>query len=146
MLELREFNLQLPFPRPGALGEDIEDQRGAIQDFAFKDLFQVAALSRRKFVIENDGVDIVLATGDGELIGLAFTNESSRDGRFQLLPSIAHDVGSGRAGQLAQFVERFLQIQRLPRFKFQADEKDSFGFFGGRFDQCFQILGMRPVV
>src|SRR4029077_17420709 len=31
MLKLRQFNLQLAFPGPGALGKDIEDERSAIQ-------------------------------------------------------------------------------------------------------------------
>src|SRR6266700_8327412 len=34
MLELRQFDLQLAFSRAGALGENIEDERGAIENLA----------------------------------------------------------------------------------------------------------------
>ena len=44
MLQLREFDLQFAFLRPRALGEDVEDQGGAIEDFALETFFQVAAL------------------------------------------------------------------------------------------------------
>src|SRR4030095_16576639 len=45
MLKLREFNLEFAFARAGALRENVEDERGAVEHFAFKNLFQVAALS-----------------------------------------------------------------------------------------------------
>ena len=39
MLKLREFDLQFAFARPGALREDVENQRRAVEDFAVEDLF-----------------------------------------------------------------------------------------------------------
>jgi hypothetical protein len=44
MLELREFNLHLALARAGALREDVEDERGAVENFALEDFFEVAAL------------------------------------------------------------------------------------------------------
>src|SRR5208282_545732 len=44
MLELRQFDLQLAFARPGALGEDVEDERRAVENFALEDFFEIAAL------------------------------------------------------------------------------------------------------
>ena len=41
MLELREFDLQLAFPRAGAARENVEDERRAIEDFAVENSFQV---------------------------------------------------------------------------------------------------------
>ncbi len=59
MLQLREFDLQFAFARAGALREDVENQRRAIQDFAVEDFFQVAALRGRKFIVENHRVHVV---------------------------------------------------------------------------------------
>ena len=47
MLQLREFHLELAFARPGALGEDVEDQRRAVEDLAIEQRFKVAALGGR---------------------------------------------------------------------------------------------------
>ena len=44
MLELRQFDLQLAFARPGALREDVENQRRAVEDFAVENFFERAAL------------------------------------------------------------------------------------------------------
>ena len=44
MLQLRQFDLQLAFAGAGALGEDIENQRGAIEHLALENRFQIAAL------------------------------------------------------------------------------------------------------
>ena len=56
MLQLREFNLHLAFARAGALRENVENERRAVEDFAVEDFFQVAALRGRKFVVENHRV------------------------------------------------------------------------------------------
>ena len=52
-MQLRELNLQPAFATARALREDIEDQLGAIEHFARKKIFEVPALGRRKFVVEN---------------------------------------------------------------------------------------------
>ena len=103
MLKLGQFNLQLAFARAGALGEDVQDERRAVEDLALEDLFQVAALGGRQFVIENHGVDVLLAAGGGEFIRLAAADERSRGGHVELLRAAADDVAAGRRGQLAQF-------------------------------------------
>ena len=59
MLQLRQLNLKLAFARPGALREDVENQRRAIEHFALENLFQVAALRGRKFVVKDDRIDIL---------------------------------------------------------------------------------------
>src|SRR3989304_1765753 len=44
VVELGQFNLELAFPRLRALGEDIEDQRGAIDGLAPRQLFEAPLL------------------------------------------------------------------------------------------------------
>ena len=59
MLKLRQLDLQLAFARAGALGEDVENQRRAVEDLAVENFFQVAALRRRKVVVENHRVHVL---------------------------------------------------------------------------------------
>ncbi len=44
MVQLRKFNLKLAFTSPGSLCKDVQNQTGAVQDFAFENLFQIAGL------------------------------------------------------------------------------------------------------
>ncbi len=44
MLELRQLDLQLAFASAGAPGEDVEDQRRAVEDLAVEDAFEITAL------------------------------------------------------------------------------------------------------
>ena len=88
MLKLRQFDLQLAFLRAGALREDIEDQRGAVENLAIEDVFQVAALRGGKFVVENDGVHVVPLAIRGEFVRLAAADERGGIGRFQFLRAV----------------------------------------------------------
>ncbi len=60
VFELGEFDLELCFGGGGAAGEDIEDEFGAVDDFAFGDFFDGGDLLGGEVVIEDDG-------GGGEL-------------------------------------------------------------------------------
>ena len=53
VLQLRQFNLQPAFAAARALRENVENQLGAIKNFAREQVFQIASLCRRKLVIEN---------------------------------------------------------------------------------------------
>ena len=59
MLKLRQLDLQLAFARAGALREDVENQRRAVENFAVENFFEVAALRRRKVVVENHRVHVL---------------------------------------------------------------------------------------
>ncbi len=142
MLKLGQFDLELAFARAGALREDIQDERGAVEDFALEDLFQVAALGRRQFVVENHGIDILLAAGVGEFIRLAAADEGGRDGHFELLRAAADDVAAGGRGQFAQLSQGILEVPRGAVLEFDADEEDPFRGTAGGFDERFQLLSI----
>jgi hypothetical protein len=56
VLELGQLDLQLAFVRTRALGEDVEDQAGAVDDAALGELLEVALLHRRERVVDQDQV------------------------------------------------------------------------------------------
>src|SRR5689334_19454920 len=99
MLQLRQLDLEFALAGAGTLGEDIENQGGAIENLALEKLFQIAALRRRKFVVEDDGVDLVLLTPFGEFGGFARPDERGREGRFNFLAAGSHHLSSGGGGE-----------------------------------------------
>ena len=139
MLELGQLDLQLAFAGSGALGEDIEDERGPVEHLAFEDSFQVAALGRGKLIVENDGVNLMVAAESGELSRLAAANESGGHRGFQFLRAVAEDLRARGRGEFTEFFEGILEVPGGAVFEFQTDEKYSLGFFGRGFDQRFQF-------
>ena len=55
VLQLGQFHLNPGLAALGAIGEDIEDQLGAIQHLAFRKFLNLTYLRRRQVVIEDDG-------------------------------------------------------------------------------------------
>ncbi len=98
MLELRQLDLQLAFARPGALGEDVEDERRAVENLALEDFFEVAALRGRKVVVENHRVHVVAPAEVREFLRLALADERGGRERFHFLDSGVNDLSSGGLG------------------------------------------------
>ena len=134
MLELREFDLKLAFPRASTLRKNVEDQRGAIQDFDLEDFFQVAGLRRGKFIVKDGRVHAVLFAERGELASLALADVSGRITRLDFLDSLAHDFTARAARQLGEFVERLAEIFGVVGFQFHTDKEDPFGACGSGLD------------
>lgn len=134
-LELGEFDLQFAFAGAGPLGEDVEDQRGAIEDFDGEDLFEIAILRWGKFVVEDDGVDGVFLTELRELLGLAGADESGRAGFVEFLNAVPDDFTAGGFGEFIQLSEGILDIEAGAIFEFNADEENSLRFPSGCVDQ-----------
>jgi hypothetical protein len=62
-------------------------------------------LGGRKFVVEDDGVDVRAATMLCEFIRLAFADESRGIGRSHSLQAIPDDLPTGGGGQFGKFLE-----------------------------------------
>src|SRR5213078_2028411 len=54
VLELRELDLRARLAAARAAREDVEDQAAAVDDLRADDLLQIARLSRREVVVEDD--------------------------------------------------------------------------------------------
>src|SRR6185503_6360821 len=142
MLKLGQFDLEFAFASARALGENVQDERSAVEDLALEDLLQVAALGGRKFVVENDRIDVLLAAGGGEFVGFAAADESGCDGYVQFLDAAANDVAAGGGGQFAELSQGILEVPRGAVLEFDPDEEDPFGSPSGCFDECFQLLSI----
>ena len=56
VVELGELDLRLALLGPGVLGEDVQDQRGAVDHLDLEPLLQVAQLAGRELAVADDGV------------------------------------------------------------------------------------------
>ena len=56
VLHLRQRHLRLALPAGGVLGEDVQDQRGAVDDLDLDRLLQRGQLRRGQFTVADDGV------------------------------------------------------------------------------------------
>ena len=128
VLELGELDLHLAFAGAGALGEDVEDEGGAVEDLAVEEALEIAGLGGGKFVVKDDGVDVALLAAVGELGGLALADEGGGVGAVEFLEAVANDVGAGGAGELGEFLEGFAGVDEATVFQLGADEEDPFHF------------------
>src|SRR6266568_2651971 len=146
MLELGQFDLQLAFSRAGALGENIEDERGAIENLAIEHLLQVAALGWRKLIVENHRINVRAPAVLSELIGLALADERAGARRRHLLYPIADHFSPGGVGQFREFRQRIAQFPAVPGFQFHSHQKNSFSSSVPVLDQCFQFYVVNALV
>ena len=77
VFQLRELDFELAFEAAGALRENIENQAVSIEHPAACQLLQVALLTRRECVIDEDDVGSVVLSHDPNLVGLAATHEET---------------------------------------------------------------------
>ena len=140
MLKLCEFDLQFAFPRAGALREDVENKRRAVEDFAIKNLFKIAALRGRKFVIKNHRVHVLTPAEIREFSRLAFADERGGIQRFRFLQAITDNFAAGGHCEFAEFGKRIARVRTVARFEFDTDEEDPFRPFPSGFDERFQRL------
>ena len=129
ILQLRQLDLQPAFAAASALRENVENQLGAIEHLAREQIFQIASLRRRKFVVENDRSDVLILERFLDHLGFAFADVIRRGRFLQFLRDGIDDFRAGRAGQLAQFFHRIAQIPFRDAFLFQTDQERALLFF-----------------
>jgi hypothetical protein len=83
----------------GVLGEDVEDDRRAVDGRATEESLQVRLLGRRQFVVEHDGVAVERLGELGQFVDLAPTHVGGRVGGLAALDRSADDVGPGRVDE-----------------------------------------------
>ena len=80
VLELGQLDLRLALPGLRVLGEDVEDQRGAVDDLDLDDVLQGAPLAGRQLGVADDGVGALGDDDVAQLGGLALAEVGGRVG------------------------------------------------------------------
>ena len=102
VLELGQLDLELAVPGRGALGEDVEDQLGAVDHAQVEALGEVARLGGREVVVEDHQVDVQLEAADHQVLELAPADHRLRVDPRPALDHVSTTLDPGRARQLAQ--------------------------------------------
>jgi len=139
MLELRQLHLQFAFAGAGALGENIQNQRRAIENLALKHLFQVAALGGGKLIVKNHGIDFIIFAKGGELLGFSFADIGGGDGGWHFLGAVANDFSASGLRQFGEFGEGFAHFGGLTRLQFDANQERPLGARVTGLDERFQL-------
>ena len=128
VFELRQLHLQLALARAGVLREDVQNQRGAVDDARFSQRCEIALLGRGDLVVDDDEVEVLLAPQLRQLQGATLADVVRRIGRAQPLCELADDRGASGAGERRQLIERIVDIPE-PLFagELDADQKRALG-------------------
>ena len=105
VLELGELHLELALGRAGVVGEDVEDDRRAVDHRDVELLLEVALLARQQLVVAGHEVGAGLLDGGLDLLELAATEVAVGIGPVAALHQLAGDRHSRRAEQLAQLAQ-----------------------------------------
>ena len=116
VLELGHLHLQLALSGLGVLGKDIEDELGAVEDLALRDLAQIALLRRGQLLVKDQRRGVLLQSQDFELGQFAAPQDKLGVDSGHTLHHLPHDFQPGRSRQLRQFGQgSFLRAFRLGR-------------------------------
>jgi hypothetical protein len=89
VLQAGQFHLQLAFVAAGALGKDVENQRGAVGP-ARPGALQIALLRRAQRLVEDDAMRPPCVSASLDLVSLAAADEQRRIGRLALAGDARH--------------------------------------------------------
>jgi len=102
VLELCELNLELALGRVGVVGEDVEDDRGAVDHRHAERLLEVALLARQELVVAGDQVGVRLRDRSLQRRELALAEVAVGIGLWPALGELARDRHAGGPEQLPQ--------------------------------------------
>ena len=90
------------------LGEDVEDQRNAVDDVAAELLLQVALLCRRQLVVEDHDIGVECVGERAQLVDLSRSDVSGGIGARPALQHGLHRIRARGVGEQGQLGERRL--------------------------------------
>ena len=102
--QLRQFHLQLAFVAARALGEDVQDQAGAVQHAALQEFLQIAFLAGREREVDQHQVGAGRVGGRLHFLQLAAADQRGGIGTVDARGQQRGDAGAGRARQVAEFL------------------------------------------
>jgi len=110
VLQLGQLDLRLTFPALRVLGEDVQDERGAVDDLHLGALLQVSQLRRGELAVADHRVGAGGQHGRPQVIHLAAADVGRRIGSAAALDQPFEHLRAGRLGQGRQLCEGVLGV------------------------------------
>ena len=123
--ELRQLDLGLALGAVGVLGEDVQDDRRAVERGAAQQLLEVQLLGRGELVVEHDGVAVDRLRQHPHLFRLAPADVGRGIGALAALDDAGDRVGPGRVDQGFELVEGCFDVIGARRRPADTDEHDA---------------------
>jgi len=123
VIKLGQFNLELAFMGTGALGENIEDQAGAVDHATLEDTFEVTFLTGREDVIEDHQIGFLSMDQVAQFLDLAAANQEFGGWPMTRHVKKRNGLGAGRICQLLKLLRIFARLRVL---SIQVNEDHSF--------------------
>ena len=112
VLHLSQFHLSLALATGGVLGEDVQDQCGAVDNLDPHNLLQGIQLRRTEFAITDHGVGSGRSHDLAQFDGLAGSDVSGRVGFVATLDDALEHFGAGGLSKRGQFGQAGVSIGR----------------------------------
>jgi hypothetical protein len=110
VLELRELDLELPLRATRVLGEDVQDQLGAIDDASLESVLEGALLRRAQLLVDEEHFRLRASVSLLELGELPLADERARIGARAMLDELAHWRDARGTCELTQLSELGLPV------------------------------------
>src|SRR5215470_13793148 len=110
VFQLRQLDLNAPFGGLRALGENVQNQLGAVENFQVGGLVDGAHLRGREFAVEDNHVSAELQAANDDVVELALAGERFRIERRAALNDLVEYGQAAGNRQLAQFIHRIARI------------------------------------
>ena len=111
VLQLRQFHLQLAFPRARVPRKNVEDQLRAVDHPPLDDFFDIALLRSSQIVIEEKQVGIHGRGRARNFLQLACADQSRGIGPVATLQNFTDNFRARASRQCAQFSQRFFRVK-----------------------------------
>ena len=132
VLELRELDLHHCSARAGVSGEDVEHDGAAVEDPLAGEPLEVAHLSRRQVVVEDNHVGSSRVRAFLQFVGLALADVVRHaDARLRLQHPVDHDEHRG-LGEPGELVDGVLGLPHGSTWQNEADEQSGLPRDGAR--------------
>ena len=117
----------LRFSGLGAAGKDVEDEPAAVDDFDFKQGFEIAGLRWREVFVKDHDLCAVFCNLLDEFFGFAASDEIGGVPALAFLKHLRGNLNPCRVSQQAEFVEGVSRFAKGDAGQCEADEDAPLG-------------------
>ena len=107
IIELRKFDLKLAFAAARPPREDVEDELGPVDHLEPERGFEVAELSGREVVVEDDAIRARTVRQSLDFCDFSASEERRRIGVWRVLEGGAEHLAAGARSELGKLLQRF---------------------------------------